>query len=237
MKKLPLSLVIAAVGALACGEETLTAVVEDGATGSALNGTAPSPSGECDATKIKDNIVASYGASATLTDHHARRYADLGVVYDGDDSGTLDETEQAAILADFTAGCTAIKARVVAQWDTDGDGVLSETELAAAQAAHDAEHPPCPEGERHGRGHHRGPPPDADGGTPPARPPHDHVDGDRPERPAHDHADRPSPMMAEFDTNADGTLDATEKAAMRTLVKARIAAGERPFQPPAPATP
>jgi hypothetical protein len=39
--------------------------------------------------------------------------------------------------------------------------------------------------------------------------------------------------LTEFDANADGSLDADEKAALRTTVRARIVAGERPFVKPA----
>lgn len=230
MKKLSGMILASALSALACTDLTdlLSIVDDDGAMGSALADPV-APAGQCDAAKIRDQIVAHYGTSAAGTDRHGRRFADLGVVYDADDSGILEESELAAIDADFAAGCAAIQARLVAQYDTDGDGALSETELAEAQSAFNDAHG----GGHHGRGHHGG----------------GHRDGDRdghhgPPPAATDAstaapAPRPSPMLAEFDLNQDGTLDAAEKAALRPVVRARIAAGERPFvkPPAAPAAP
>lgn len=73
----------------------------------------------------------------------------LQFAYDTDDSRTLDDTEQAALDADVALRCDALKALVV-QLDTDGDGVISETER---RALHDLFGPPPPRPSHGDRGH------------------------------------------------------------------------------------
>jgi hypothetical protein len=257
--------VLLAAAVAACGGNDTTnaaATTDDGSFGSALGDGSPQPGGQCDATKIRDAIVSNFTANAVPTQgRHGRRWADLGLVYDANDDGALDETEQQAIVDDFAAGCTAIQAQMLSKWDTDQDGTLSESELAAAKAAHEAEEaardaangtrPPGADGDgdHHGGGRHDGHGGDGKrhGGHDGDRGRGDHGRGDHDGDDDHgrgdhdgdddhgrgDHATGPSPLLKEFDANADGSLDAAEKATMRTTVRARIAAGERPFAKPA----
>jgi hypothetical protein len=234
--------VLLAAAVAACGGNDTTgtaADVDDGSFGSALGEGSPEPGGQCDATKIRDGIVANFTADAPPTHgRHGRRWAELGLVYDANDDGTLDAAEQQAIFDDFSAGCAAIRTQLLAKWDTDQDGTLSESELAAARTAHEAEEAAreAARGDdrhdgRHGEGGRRG----GKGGKGGRHGDHHggrDGDGDHDRR---DHAARPSPLVKEFDANGDGSLDAAEKATMRSTVRARIAAGERPFtKPPAP---
>jgi hypothetical protein len=61
-----------------------------------------------------------------------RRLGDLLAAYD-DGSGALGADELERLLADLRAGCEARRARAIEHLDTDGDGVVSEDELAAAR--------------------------------------------------------------------------------------------------------
>lgn len=139
----------------------------------------------------------------------------LLLAYDEDLDGVLAESERATLLADFTTRCEALQARLVADFDADGDGVLSDAEQATAEetlAEQAAEHHSCegmdgppPDGDSGGRGMF-GPPPDASvtvNGVP-----------------------IPPPLLDEFDTTGDGTLDDAEIAALRTAIRARITSGD-----------
>lgn len=249
----------AACGGAASGaEETF-----DGIDASALSD-APDPAGACDAARIRDHVVRVYSAGADSAagglpmhrGHDRNMFRLLGFVYDADDSASLDEAEQAAIVSDFTAGCAAFAARLLAEFDTDGDGTLSAEELAAARATLAARHPAPLPGDRHppedGSTDDVRPPPPPDGATDDAtddadRPPPPDGSGHRGPPPdgacprrdgSAGQGARPSPMqglVAEYDVDGDGTLNAEERATLRAAVRARIVAGESPFARPGPA--
>lgn len=153
-------------------------------------------------------------------------------VYDADESGDLDETERAALLADHTARCEALQDRLLADFDADGDGTLSEAELEEARA--NAPRPPHGHGPRGegdtdgppgGRGHH-GPRGEGDTDGPPGGRGH--------HGPPVDLNDPPPPVVDEFDADGDGTLSASEAATARAEIRARLVAGEPPVAPPPP---
>ncbi len=127
-------------------------------------------------------------------------------VYDADDSGDLDEAERATLLDDHTARCEAMQARLLAEWDADGDGALSDDELEAARAAHEAER----DGDRApGR-------PGGQGGPPPSE-----------QRGA-----VPPPVQDEFDADGDGEISSGEASVAREVLRERIRSGERPMTRP-----
>jgi hypothetical protein len=222
------------IGAAACGTTTSTAT-DDGSAGSALSA-APDPGGQCDPAAIKDLVVAAYAANAAIAagtattadadlakqgrHHHFGQLVQLGFVYDADNSASLDDTEQAAIVSDFTTGCAATAAALLTKYDTSGDGTLDATELAAARAAI---HPNGPDGDG----------PHGDGG--PGGPGGHHGDGARPD--GGTPGVRPDPLarlVTLYDANADGILDADEATSLRADVRARIVLGEPPFPKPVP---
>jgi hypothetical protein len=63
----------------------------------------------------------------------------LRIVYDTDMSGQFEDAEMSAIFDDFTARCEAIHADVLATYDVDGDGELSESEEDTAREGHIAQ--------------------------------------------------------------------------------------------------
>ena len=149
----------------------------------------------------------------------------IGFVYDLDQSHSLEDSELAVIFDDFTARCGAIQERLLAEFDADGDGALSEAEQEVARAAHEArmeeeraamEACRCdgerPEhGEEGGRG--EGPPEGERGEGPP--------EGERGEPPF-------GPLEQAYDTDGDGALSETELSAAREALRADLRAGERP---------
>jgi hypothetical protein len=123
----------------------------------------------------------------------------LAPIYDVDESRSLDDTEQAALVADLTAGCTARNAAVLADFDVDASGDLSQAEWDSARASLRAAH----EAERASL--------DTDG------------DGELSET---EHEAARAELMATWDLDDSGDLDADERAAMRTDLQALVRAGD-----------
>jgi len=146
----------------------------------------------------------------------------LRVVYDTDRSGEFEDAEMDVIFSDFTERCENIHAAVLAEYDADGDGELSESEKEAARDGHiaqmeaeRAEMEACretcerPEGSEGGRpeGGDRGE--GGEGMGPGGEPPF-------------------GPLEQEFDADGDGALSEAELETLRSEMRARIASGERP---------
>lgn len=134
----------------------------------------------------------------------------LRVVYDTDRSGEFEQSELDVIFADFTERCEAIHAEVLAEYDADGDGTLSEDEKAAARDGHIAQK-------------------DADRDEMEAC--RDEMGGERPEemgaRP--EEGEPPfGPLEQEFDADGDGALSAAELETLRIEMRARIVSGDKP---------
>ncbi len=187
------------------------------------------PFAECDALGRFDELTAQYDTdgdgSLSATEEEAviaargdrgspaERHIDgiwhvLGLVYDLDESRSLDDAERATLLADMTLRCDAIQARLLADFDADGDGVLSAEEeataLAELEAAFEEGHEgSCPGGDM-------GPPPE--GGEPP---------------PWMDVGFRSvPPPLRSYDTDADGVFSDSELSAMRTSLREILVSGE-----------
>jgi hypothetical protein len=124
-------------------------------------------------------------------------------IYDADDSGELDEAERAILEADLEARGAAIEARTLAEFDADADGLLSDAELEAARSAHRAAQEARRAAELVTY--------DTDG------------DGrlSREEMRAKHDAKRAG-LEAEYDLDASGDLDATEKAALREYLRSVV---------------
>ena len=129
----------------------------------------------------------------------------LAPIYDGDDSHNLDETELASLQADVAAGCSARNATLIADFDEDGDSLLSQAEWDAAREARRAAHAE----ERASL--------DTDG------------DG---EISSDEHDAARAALVAAWDVDGSGDLDDAERAAMRVDLQALVRAGER--LPPLP---
>lgn len=215
----------------------------------------PDPFRECDATGGFEALFTRYDADGDgvldapeeddvhaargdRTDEEARmvgaQWALLVAVYDTDGDGAIGDSERAVLLEDFTARCEAVQDLLVTAFDTDGDGVLSATEEEAARAALDeamANHEPppgieaegaacgCPgpDGE-HGEGHDGPPPADGDTSGRPAGPPPESAGAPAP-------GEIPPPLLDEFDTDGDGALSDTERAALQSTMRERIRTG------------
>lgn len=134
------------------------------------------------------------------------RWHMLLMVYDLDNDQALSTDEQTTLFGDFTVRCDALQARLLETFDTDGDGELSASEEAAAQAAIEAE--------RAAMGPPPGPPPGMGFGPPPA--------GSVP------------PPLAGFDTDGDGVWDDAELSAARADIREHIRNGD-PLCPEPPA--
>jgi hypothetical protein len=122
-------------------------------------------------------------------------------IYDGDESGDLDDAERAELEADLAVRCANLQASLLASFDADGDGALSEAELANARAAFEAE--------RVAREV-------ADLAT------HD-ADGDgtlSPEERRAAHEARRAALVAAYDADGSGDLNADEAAALRAHLRA-----------------
>ncbi len=70
---------------------------------------------------------------------HGQRKAEMLQKYDANKNGTLDDSEKAALRADFQAKRQQMHAKRVAQFDTNRDGKLDDSERASAKKARSAE--------------------------------------------------------------------------------------------------
>lgn len=230
-----LSLSLLSLAVLGCDLAVTEASAEDSLTAAAIsggeeeispdglgrgNGEALDPMRSCDATGEHDGLWARADGDGsgkleqteqedTVREHGRapRHFRLLRWIYDTDDSGDLSEAEREVLLADHTLRCEAMQARLLAEFDADGDGQLSEDERDAAREAREAMHGTRPEGA--GRpGGQGGPPAGLDEGA------------------------APPPIVEEFDADGDGSLSADEKATARATLRERIQNGERPIAPP-----
>lgn len=134
-----------------------------------------------------------------------RHRGHLAPLYDSDESHSLDDGERQQLFDDVTAGCTARNARLLADFDADTDGALSQTEWDAARAARRE----AREAERAAL--------DSDG------------DG---EISREEHEAARANLIATWDSDASGDLDEGERATMRADLQERVRAGD--MLPPLP---
>lgn len=134
----------------------------------------------------------------------------LGFIYDADDSESLDEDERETLFSDFEQRCESLHARILEDFDADGDGELSDEEKEAAHEAIEAERE-----ERHAEMEEQM----EERGRP------DEVSrGERPDVP---------PFATDYDVDGDGELSDEELSTLREEARERIRDGEPPFSPPA----
>jgi len=157
----------------------------------------PPPDGFDDVEVAACALPLEDGVDEGRRPHHRGHLAPL---YDEDESHDLSAAEAAALAADVAAGCAARAATLLASYDTDGSGALSQDEWDAARdalrAAHDAERATL----------------DTDGDGEVSRSEHEAAEAD---------------LIATWDLDDSGDLDDTERAAMREDLQALVRAGER----------
>jgi len=189
---------------------------------------------ECDAAGDFDALFAHYDSDRdealnkgecndVASDHQGADpqmrddlFSVLTLVYDADDSGDLSVGERELLLEDFTVRCEVMAARLLEDFDADGDGELSDEEHAVARAAIESDHEVMHENVDGACG----PPPEKEGKSSESASP----DAERGDRPPSCFVDS---LIAEFDLDADGELNADELASLRETVRDRILAGER----------
>lgn len=123
----------------------------------------------------------------------------LAPIYDADESHTLEEAELTLLQADLTAGCGARNGALLADFDVDADGVLSQIEWDSARIARRAAH----DEERDAL--------DTDGNGELSRDEHD--------------AARAA-LIATWDADEDGELSAEERIELRADMQALVRAGD-----------
>jgi Ca2+-binding EF-hand superfamily protein len=133
------------------------------------------------------------------------RVALLLELYDADESGALDATELGALQGDVEARCAGREAALIARFDTDGDGELSDAERQAAREALEHRF-------GRGRGHERG-----DAGA-------DDGDGESPR-------ERRERAAGRFDRDGDGRLNRGERRAFGEHLRGCVR-GEHPVDDP-----
>lgn len=169
-------------------------------------------SGDLDEAEAADCQDARAGRDDMEERNAHMRMAMLGLIYDLSEDGTLSDEEKAPLYEDFTARCEALSALVLAEFDADGDGALSDAELESAQRALEAEREAhraemeARMAEEGGPGSH-GPPPEP---------------GSR----------QVPPGMESFDLDGDELLSDAELSALRDAVRAKIRSGEPLAEPP-----
>lgn len=192
----------------------------------------PPPMRECDASGTYTGIFSGYDVNAnsrlddaecqSVEDAHAgrddmaerdaqMRWHMMLLVYDLDEDGALSDTEKVPLFDDFTTRCQTLSAKLLADFDADGDGTLSDAELATAEAIIEADH----EAQRAEMEANMADHPDQMG--PPPEP------GSR----------QVPPGMESFDTDGSGLLSDAELSALRDALREAIRAGD-PLVPPPP---
>lgn len=135
----------------------------------------------------------------------AQRWEMLTLIYDGDNSGALNDKERTNLFNDFTVRCEAIHQRLLGDYDLDGDGEILGDERDQLDADLRELH-----GERlDDMREHR-----AD------------------MREEHQGGDRPNYLMfaADYDSDADGELSDKELTVLRDAMRAKIRSGD-PLHP------
>lgn len=138
----------------------------------------------------------------------------LGLIYDLDASGDLSDEERGQLFDDFAVRCEVLHDQLLAEFDADQDGALSEDEMQVAVDAMEAER----EARRS----------EMDALRDEMGPPEGLERGERPEP-----GEGVPPFAASYDTDADGELSDEELEVLRAEARERIRAGEPPFDPPA----
>jgi Ca2+-binding EF-hand superfamily protein len=144
-----------------------------------------------------------WDARATRDDcetlRRARIWAGLTLIYDDDGSTALESAEIQSLFSDFTLRCENRHAMLVDAFDGDGDGEVSEDEIADIHAeidAHRAEREGmCPSDHERPEGKH------GRGGL--FKAPHE----------------RMSPMLMTWDTDQDGSLSDIEREAAKQAIR------------------
>lgn len=186
---------------------------------------------ECDASGTYTGIFSEYdadadehldeGESASVEDAHggrdemAARDAEMRwhlmlLIYDTDEDGSLSDAEKSPLFEDFTARCEVLSARLLEDFDADGDGELSASELATAEEAIEAER----EAHRAEMEERMGERPEECG--PPPEP------GSR----------QVPPGLDAFDTDGDALLSDAELSTLRDALRERVRSGEPIVEPP-----
>ena len=217
-------------------EETLSARAALGAVSTEADPDAPPLARECDADGFHAELLDSYDADQSgqldgaepddVTGAHAgrddmeRREAEmrmhlLGLIYDTDESGDLSDDEKAVLFDDFTVRCDVLNAKLLSEFDADGDGALSEDELRTAEETLRAERDQM----RAELDERRGEEGDPLG-----------CDGERPEPGSR----AVPPGLEDFDADSDGQFSDAELAAAREALRERVRSGEPLFEPPPP---
>lgn len=217
-------------------EETLAARAAFGAVSTESDPDAPPLFHECNPDGFNAELFEQYDAdhsgaledaeSSDVEGAHAgrddmeRRQAEmrfhmLGLIYDTNEDGSLSDDEKAVLFEDFTARCDVLNAKILADFDADGDGTLSDEELQTAAETLDAEREAMRE-EMEERMGEAGDPLGAHG--PPPAP------GSR----------EVPPGLEEFDADSDGTFSDEELASCREALRERVRSGEPLFEPPPP---
>jgi hypothetical protein len=160
---------------------------------------------------------------------HGGKGGGLAFVYDDNEDGTLNAAELQNRDADLQRGCTAKNARLLQEADRDRDGLLQQAEWDAARRTMKQRHK-----ELHKQhGGHSDVKVDATGGA---------KDDTRSVGKAHRaarkaerkaaHAAAATELRSAFDDDGDGTLNAGERASLRSSMRAVVQAGERLPVPP-----
>ncbi|OGK05261.1 MAG: hypothetical protein A2W80_07030 [Candidatus Riflebacteria bacterium GWC2_50_8] len=153
------------------------------------------------------------------------KQAEMLAKYDTDGDGALSDTEKTAMHTAMKAEMEAKKAEMLAKFDADGDGSLSDTERQAMQTARKAEMEAkmLEKFDTDGDGTLSDTEKAAMEKNRPAR-----VEGKGQRGPKGGQGMRdgkmPEEMLTKFDTDGDGSLSDTEKAAMQTAMKAEMEA-------------
>ena len=217
-------------------EETLASRAAFGAVSTEEDPDAPPLFHECDPDGFHAELFEDYDADTSgaldgtepddVSDAHAgrddmeRRQAEmrmhmLGLIYDTDESGDLSTAEKSVLFEDFTVRCDTLNAMLLADFDADGDGTLSESELQTAADTLNADREAM-RAEMDERAGEAGDPLGAHG-----------------ERPEPGSRGVP-PGLEDFDTDSDGQFSDAELATCREALRERIRSGEPMFEPPPP---